>query len=549
MNYIYVRQSSTKEDRSVSCEEQISNCKKYAEQNKLKIKQVFQDINCSGRLYPPQFSSLAQADLVYKQFLAETKKEGQWRTGLGQLFDAVKDGDTIIVDELTRFYRPLTNSFLESALTQFLFSKKIRLLTVKNGEVNLNNFNDNLINALQNRINDNQLKNQRMKSKASIARLYNNGELKQGLSQMIGYKSTGKKKEVEVDEEGAKIVKYVFKSYIEGKSLLQIVRDLNKKFEMKTCVKSIKNILERPLYAGYMYNKQGELIKAQQVQGKEIIDYNTWLAAKQILDSRKTNNIKVKIYPLHFTGLCKCGKCGAKMSVCINEHGKYFSFRCMSHTIRAKENCKISITANTEYKQGLSLDNALEPILILGLLKKLNEQKNGVEIKDQIEAKKVDLNNIQNKEKQLSNMFLEGLLSEDALKTTLAANKAKKDALQQEIIALEQQMGEDDIEKTRLLVNKIVGRSLSFEQYHELIPQTIKEIEVFEQEIKVKTFFGDITLPRFKVRGILVLPEYKWKNIGTEFKIYYHFNTFNIYKKQTKLFQTSNFTIYQQEEN
>ena len=124
MNYIYVRQSSTKEDRSISCEEQISNCKKYAEQNKLEVKQVFQDINCSGRLYPPQFSSLAEADLVYKQFLAETKKEGQWRTGLGQLFDVLKDGDCIIVDELTRFYRPLTNSFLESALTQFLFSKK-----------------------------------------------------------------------------------------------------------------------------------------------------------------------------------------------------------------------------------------------------------------------------------------------------------------------------------------------------------------------------------------------------------------------------------------
>ena len=546
MNYIYVRQSSTKEDRSISCEEQVSNCKKYAEGNKLKIKEVFQDINVSGRLYPKQFSSLAEADLVYKQFLAETKKEGQWRTGLGNLFDKLKDGDTIIVDELTRFYRPLTNSFLESALTQFLFSKHIRLLTVKNGEVNLNNFNDNLINALQNRINDNQLKNQRMKSKASIARLYNAGELKQGLSQMIGYKSTGRKKEVEVDEQGAKIVQYIFKSYIEGKSLLQIVRDLNKKFEMKSCVKSIKNILERPIYAGYMFNKQGELIKAKQVEGKEIIDYNTWLAAKQILDSRRTNNIRVKIYPLHFTGLCKCGKCGAKMSVCINEHGKYFSFRCMSHTIRAKENCKVSITANTLYNQGLSLDNAVEPILILGLLKKINEQKNEKDIKSELEEKTIQLNNIQSKEKQLSNMFLEGLLSEDALKTTLASNKAKKDALQQEIIALEQELSEDDIEKTRLLVNRIIARQLTFEQYQELISYTIKQIIVNEDKITVQTHYGDIELSRKKFRGILCLPEYFWKNTGAEFKIYYYWGNFNIYKKQTKLFTYNNFTIYLQ---
>ena len=549
MNYIYVRQSSQKEDRSISCEEQISNCKLFAEQNKLKIKEVFQDINVSGRLYPKQFAQLAEADLVYKQFLKETKKEGQWRTGLTNLFDKLKDGDIIIVDELTRFYRPLTNSFLESALTQFLFSKQIRIFTVKNGEVNLNNFNDNLINALQNRINDNQLKNQRIKSKASIARLYNAGELKQGLSQMIGYKSTGRKKEVEVDEQGAKIVKYIFKSYIEGKSLLQIVRDLNKNFKMKSCVKSIKNILERPLYCGYQYNKQNELIKSKQVEGKEIIDFNTWNTAKKILDSRKTNNIRIKQYPIHYTGLCKCGICGSKMSVCINEHGKYFSFRCMSHTIRSKENCKISITANTIYNKGLSLDDALEPILILGLLKKLNEQKNSNEIKSLIETKTVELNNIQNKEKQLSNMFLEGLLSEDALKSTLEANKTKKDGLQQEIIQLQQDLEQDDAEYVRLLVNKIVGRALSFEQYHELISLTIKDIIVYKERITVQTHYGDIDLPRMKSRGILVLPEYKWRNTGKEFKIYYHFGNFNIYKTQIKLFTYNNFTIYQQEEN
>ena len=544
MNYIYTRQSSQKEDRSISCEEQVSNCRKYAEENNLTVKDVFTDIDVSGRLFPKQFAQLAEIDLVYKNYLKETKKEGQWRVGLGQLFDKLKDGDTIIVDDLSRFYRPLTNSYLESALTQFLIEKKIRLLTVKNGEVNLNSFNDNLINALQNRINDNQLSIQRKKSKASLSRLYNNGEYHASLGMMIGYKSTGKKKEVEVDEQGAKIVKYIFKSYIEGKSLLQIVRDLNKKFEMKTCVKSIKNILERPLYCGYMYNKQNELIKAQQVQGKEIIDFSTWTTAKKILDSRKTNNIRVKQYPIHFTGLCYCGKCGAKMSVCINEHGKYFSFRCMSHTIRAKENCKISITANTEYNKGLSLDNAVEPILILGLLKKLNEQKNGIELKEQIELKTVELNNIQNKEKQLTSMFLEGLLSEDVLKTTLADNKAKKDALQQEIIQLEQELEEDDTEKVRLLVNKIVGRSLTFEQYHELIPLTIKQIKVFEDKITVQTHFGDIDLPRKRLSGQLRLPEYKWRNTGTEFKIYYHFNTFNIYAPMKKVFESDYLKIF-----
>ena len=105
MNYIYVRQSSTKEDRSISCEEQISNCIQFATQNNMKVEGVFQDVNVSGRLFPKQFASLAEADIVYKQFLKETKKEGQWRNGLGQLFDVLKEGDTIIVDESNSEYK------------------------------------------------------------------------------------------------------------------------------------------------------------------------------------------------------------------------------------------------------------------------------------------------------------------------------------------------------------------------------------------------------------------------------------------------------------
>lgn len=547
MIYAYLRQSSTEGDRSVSCEQQLENINNYAKEQGWTIKQSFEDKNVSGRLYTKQFAQLAEIDLVYKQYLKETKKEGQWRVGLGKLFDKLKDGDTIIVDDLTRFYRPLTNSYLESALTQFLLQKNIKLYTVKNGQVNLASFNDSLINALQNRINDNQLSIQRQKSKASIARLYNSGELKQGLSQMIGYKSTGKKKEVEVDSKGAEIVKFIFKSYIEGKSLLQIVRDLNSEFNMESCVKSVKNILSRPLYCGYMFNKSGELIKAQQVQGKEIIDYNTWITAKKIMDSRKTNNIKVKVYPLHWTGLCKCGLCGSKMVVCINQKGKYFSFRCMSHTIRSKENCKVSITANTPYPKGLSLDDAISPLLIIGLLKKLNEQNSSVDIKGQIEAKTVDLNNIQNKEKQLSNMFLEGLLSEDVLKSTLAENKAKKDALQQEIIKLQQSLGEDDSDTLRKMVNKIVAKKLSFEEYQTLLPYSIKDVVVYTDKVVVNTVEGPVELARYKDRGILKCYEFIWSNLPSNYKIIYYKNNFNIYSPKKTLLKTPYLTIQQLE--
>ena len=364
---------------------------------------------------------------------------------------------------------------------------------------------------------------------------------------MVGYKPTGRKKEVEVDPVGAQVVKYVYKSYIEGKSILSTIKELNEKFNYSITVRTFKTIIQRPLYCGYMFNKSGELVKAKQVEGKEIIDFQTWKLANEILNNRKTQKFQVKKYPNHYTSLVKCGKCGSTMTVIINEHGKYISFRCISHITKKKDNCKISITANTEYNKGLSLDDALEPILIISLLKKLNNSSSS-SVKEQFEQKQVQLNNLITQEQKFTELFFKGLLDSTVYETNLTSVKAQKSTLQQELIQLQQELQQDDTEHIRMLVNKIVGRSLSFEQYQELIPLTIKQIEVFEQEIKVKTFFGDICIPRFKNRGILVLPNYSWKNTGTEFKIYYHTSTFSPYKPHKQIFTYNNFTIYLQED-
>ena len=141
------------------------------------------------------------------------------------------------------------------------------------------------------------------------------------------------------------------------------------------------------------------------------------------------------------------------------------------------------------------------------------------------------------------------MLDSTVYESNLTSVKAQESTLQQELIQLQQELQQDDTEHIRLLVNKIVARKLTFEEYQELISLTIKQIEVQEDKITVQTHFGNFSLPRKRISGQMRLPEYKWLNTGEQFKIYYHFNTFNIYKKQTKLFQTKNFTIYQQEEN
>lgn len=546
--YVYLRQSSGDEERSISCEQQKANCQHIADLKKLFVDGVYQDLNTSGRLYWSGAENLAEMDFVYQSWINETKKKNKFRVGLGNLFAVLKKKDIIIVDDITRLYRPLTNSYLESALIQFLLSKEIKIFTVKNGELNLNSFNDTLINALQNRINDNQLALQRKKSMDSFKRLKDSGEHLQAIPTTWGYRGTGRKFEVEVVEEEAKFVKHIFKAYINGDSVYKIVRDLNIAFHTHTTPKTIRDIVARPLYAGYYYNSNGELIKAKEIEGKEIIDFNTWKEANDILQKRRTFKSPMKKNTYFFNGITKCGVCGSILSIVINNK-IYYALRCKRHMTTEYPPCKVSIGLNSVFKYGLGMNAALQPILCLGLLKQLNEEKNQKQIQEQIEQKTIELNNIQNKEKQLSSMFLEGLLSEDVLKQSLASNKSKKDALQRELIDLQQQTGEVDLEELRELTLKIFHRKQTNEEYSRLVHKTFKEIKVYPDKIEVITFWGSFTLPRRQIKTWKMLPHYTWSNEPNNYKLYYHWGLFKLYSKQIKLLDLGYFKIFMQEDD
>lgn len=543
--YIYCRQSSGSSEQSISIDQQEENCKSLAEKNKLTVSKVFADYNCSGRIFPTQLASLAEMDSVYKQFMRETKKTG-WRNELSKLLDELKKGDTIIVDDKTRLVRSLNGSYLENGLIQLLKEKKIKLFSNKEGEINFDNFTDQLVFSLQSSINSNQLEIQRKKCKDSLKRLKDLGENKQCLGGSLGYKSTGIKGKISIDDTTAPIVKYTFEQYLKGKSLLSMCREINKKWGRKVVVKSLKNILQRVEYTGFMYDSNHNLIKCKQTEGIELVDFRTYQLANNLLNSRKGAKFQIKKYPSHFTSMLHCGICGSVLKICINNHGKYFSFRCMQHVLRAQENCKVSITANTLYTTGLSLEDAIYPILIIGLFKKL--QVNPNKDKQTLIEKQVELVNLQNKEIKFTDIFLQGLLSNSVYETNLKQLKEKKDILQQEIIQLEQSLAEDNSDHIRHLVNKIVARKLTFEEYHELLPYSIKDIVVYPTKVVVKTVEGDVELERYKDRGILKLREYIWSNMPNKYKIIYYKKAPNIYLPKKTIFTSTNLTIQQLED-
>ncbi len=138
----------------------------------------------------------------------------------------------------------------------------------------------------------------------------------------LGY--TRIKKENEIDEEGAKIIKRIYEEYIIGKSPSKIVNDLNaegfrnkkhfhddgtffcggKEFTMKI----LHQIITNPLYKGVLYFN-GEFL-----QGKHdaIIEPVQWEKAQErvALNSNKKNLGNSKRDQHLLNGLMTCGDCG-----------------------------------------------------------------------------------------------------------------------------------------------------------------------------------------------------------------------------------------------
>ena len=135
---IYARQSSGDDDYSESVEVQIANCRNLAEREHLEITEVLFDLNISGKTYPAGWEALANADGTFQRWLKGSRNPRRIsRPGLGRVMELAERVDYIIVDDVTRLYRPLSRSFLESAVNEHLISVKVQILQVKGGKLDL----------------------------------------------------------------------------------------------------------------------------------------------------------------------------------------------------------------------------------------------------------------------------------------------------------------------------------------------------------------------------------------------------------------------------
>lgn len=509
--YIYSRQSSGLEDTSESVELQIEKCQELAFSENISVIGVAKDLNTSGKTYPTGAEQIASIDISFQTWYKEQTGHKMFRDGLGEVIKHLADIDYIIVYDITRLYRPINGSHLESYINQLLIFHNVKVMTVNNGILDVGSFNDSIITALQNRINHEHIALCRKKSIAAMNKLRDSGIYCNG-GKAFGITYVGNKK-FEIDSRKAEVVKYIFQQIAQYTPYLQIIRYINRHYAdcfKKCCYESnLYHIAGNPIYAGYMYNTSKELIKNIQMDGKEIISFELWKKVQDIMAVKRKEPHKGKHNWLPFSGLLFDGYSNSKLVSRIDK-GKIFYFPNIKN-LNPDVQIGGSVYFNIDKKQYTGIYQAIIPVLILAFKQRVEKAEKLEARRKEIEKYHVELENMRKKEKDLTQKYMDGLIDNDIFDEALLTHKKRKSELS---ALIAETATFKSVDRNSMLFAQwseytaLVNGDILPQQYEILLKETIKKIIVFEDKISIQTFYGNIDLPRFLITNKKHFP--KW---------------------------------------
>jgi len=524
---IYCRQSSGKEEDSESIAFQEEACRRYAAVHGLEIVGVFQDANTPGRLYPTGAEELCELDTALKQWLRHHTTDKKYRPGLGSALAALQNGGHLVIYDRSRLYRPVQNSYLEPYVNNVLIAAKARLISVKEGSIDFSNFTDSLVSSITSQVNDNQISLTREKSKSALAKIQDDGYYCT-LPRMYGVHYVGgKERKVEVVPEQAEVIRFVYDCILRHCKYTELLKEMNARFKGRHGGKcfydsSWRHIIENPFYCGYMYDSHGALIKAKQMQGKEIVTFEEWKRANEIVQirhgvapaRRKTNH--------PFSGLMVCGHCGSKMS--IAEDGGKICYSCLQGVnARHDAECgksRVNINLVRKAENFTGLGEAVQPLLLLALYKEL-EMRNGLgKYRRMLEEKKIMLANLEKKLSDLVGAFVEGTTSRDAYFAAFDRLNARIATQKSDILRLSKEMEasgnlERKAKEYLSMVEKVMDSQLEEHEFTELLHRSILQIKCFHDYLDIETVYGNVRMRRYMDRKYRNFPKYTYRVVST----------------------------------
>lgn len=521
---IYVRQSSGKEEESESLELQKQHCLELAGQKNLEVVDVFEDPNSSGRLYPSGEESLAKHDKAFLNWRKRQTTEKNYRTGLGEAFKHLAGISYIIVDDLTRLARPVSGSYLQNFIQQRLVENHVKILTVKDGEINYEDFCDRLMSDIQSTITDNQIRIQTQKSKDAMRKLRDEG-IYPNMPRMFGIEYLGNH-QIKVKPEYVECIRFIFDEVLKCRPYNAIIADLNAKylglFPGKCCHPStFRHIVTQPFYCGYMYNSDKNLIPAIQMQDQEIISYDIWRNVQEIIKNKRGANPRAQFRPHPFTGLMYCGQCESRL-VSGFDNGKEFYYCCAGSNALKNPGCRTA-RANINLvrlsKDYTGLKESIRPLLVLGLYKYLDEKEMSKSEIAKLAAYESQLAEQEARLAKAIELFMQSCLSETDVKKAAAKGERKINELRSKVASIKILAKSDPArEKFYKLCNgkfeELLNGDINDGDFELLLRKSVKSIVAFVDHMNIATVYGDFKLNRVMVHKYRNFPKYTWKKVS-----------------------------------
>lgn len=221
----------------------------------------------------------------------------------------------------------------------------------------------------------------------------------------LGYKLIDKR--VAIDEEKLPVVKDVFSTYVDTRSITAVRSMMFDKYGLTYTPFGIKNVIGNKAYIG-------------QEPFQQIIDRDLFVRAQEIRAARSQRHVRTdRVYI--FTGLVYCHQCGGRMRSSFTCNRKYYN--CAVHYEHGNIICTHGRYHREADIEKYLLDNLLYSIddYNLQVQKQLDEGAKAVLKKDPAKIKK--------KMEKLKDLYLDDLITKDVYERDYRALENELDAL------------------------------------------------------------------------------------------------------------------------
>lgn len=460
---IYARYSSHNQ-REASLEQQIAECRKYAEKNGYTVTEIYQDAAISGR---------TDDRPAFKRMMKDAEKE---------------KFDFIICWKSNRIGRNMTQAMVNMAK---LAEYGVECLYT---EEDFDNTASGRF-ALRNMMNVNQFYSENMAEDIRRGLMDNAGKCMVNGMTPLGYKR-GDDGKYAIDEPNASIVRQIFARLLDGWTITDIMNDLNvrgikTRYGNPWSYQSFNKLLQNEQYIG-VYRYAGVRIE----DGiPPILDRKTFEEVQKLLSTKKRPRGKRRDSAEYFlVGKVYCGECGAPMTG-ISGTGKsgtkHYYYICNGKHYEHTCNKKNVPRDDLEYSVAEAVREHLqEPELIEWILAGYKEIVKQIREDSKVNALEDQLAEINTSLDNLMKAMEQGLYNDVVIKRMNELADTKKD-IERALAAENAALQTFDPEGLRTILDGFRDGDLNNPEYIRSLIQTfVQAVYVYDDHLKIRYNYG-----------------------------------------------------------